>query len=73
VVIHVLTKTWSERPFSVVGSYLILQLVLFVMIRSIHDLSPPLLNVFCAGGPGYRPFKISQPYYSHISISHGAR
>jgi hypothetical protein len=69
----VLTNTWSDRPMRVVGSYMILQFFLFVMIKSMHDLSSPLLNVVHAGGPGYRPFKINQPYYSQMSISQGAR
>jgi hypothetical protein len=37
-----------------------------------HDLSSPLLNVLQAGGPGCNPFRICQPCYSHISISHCA-
>jgi hypothetical protein len=69
----VLIKTWSERPIRVVGSYIILLSFLFVIMKSMHDLSSPLLNVVQAGGPGYRPFRICQPYYSHMSINHGAR
>jgi hypothetical protein len=69
----VFTKTWSERPMRVVGSYMIVLCLLLVMMKSIHDLSSPLLNVVQAGGPGYRPFRICQPYYSHMSINHGAR
>jgi hypothetical protein len=67
----VLINTWSERPMSVVGSYIILQFVLFVMMKSIHELSSPLLNVLQAGGPGCNPFRIVQPYYSQISSSQG--
>ncbi len=70
--ICVLIKTWSDRPMSVVGSYSILQLGLFVIIKSMQDLSSPRLNVSQAGGPGCNPFKIVQPCCSHISISHGA-
>jgi hypothetical protein len=66
----VFVKTWSERPMSVVGSYCILQLYLLVIIRSIQDLSSPLLNVLHAGGPGCNPLRMSQPYYSHMSKSH---
>jgi hypothetical protein len=69
----VIANTWSDRPMRVVGSYVILQFCLFVMIKSMQDWSSPLLNVVHAGGPGYRPFNISQPYYSQMSISQGAR
>ena len=69
--IVVLTNTWSDRPMSVVGSYIMLQFVLFVMMKSMQELSSPLLNVLQAGGPGCNPFRIVQPYCSHISISHG--
>ena len=69
----VLTNTWSDRPMRVVGSYVILLFFLFVMMKSMQDLSSPLLNVVHAGGPGYRPFKISQPYHLQMSISQGAR
>jgi hypothetical protein len=73
VAIVVMTKTWSERPIRVVGSYIILVFFLFVMIKSMHDLSSPLLNVLHAGGPGCRPFKMSHPYCSQRSISQDAR
>jgi hypothetical protein len=66
----VLINTWSERPMSVVGSYVILQSRLFVMMKSMQELSYPLLNVLQAGGPGCSPFKMVQPYCSHISSSH---
>jgi hypothetical protein len=66
-------KTWSDRPISVVESYSILQLGLLVIIKSMHELSFPRLNVSQAGGPGCSPFKIVQPYCSQIPISHGAR
>ena len=56
---------------SVVGSYIILQLGLFVIMKSMHELSSPRLNVSQAGGPGCNPFRIVQPCCSHISISHG--
>jgi hypothetical protein len=71
--IYVLIKTWSDKPMSVVGSYSMLQLGLLVIIKSMHELSSPRLNVSQAGGPGCNPFKIVQPCCSHISISHGAR
>jgi hypothetical protein len=71
--IYVLIKTWSDKPMSVVGSYSMLQLGLLVIIKSIHELSSPRLNVSQAGGPGCNPFKIVQPCCSHISISQGAR
>lgn len=67
----VFINTWSERPMSVVGSYIILPSVLFVMMKSIHELSSPLLNVLQAGGPGCSPFRIIQPCCSQISISQG--
>jgi hypothetical protein len=66
---EVLMNTWSERPMSVVGSYVILQSRLLVMIKSMQELSYPLLNVLHAGGPGCNPFRMVQPYCSHISIS----
>ena len=66
----VLINTWSERPMSVVGSYVILQSRLFVMMKSMQELSYPLLNVLQAGGPGCSPFKMVQPYCSHISTSY---
>jgi hypothetical protein len=66
---EVLVNTWSERPMSVVGSYVILQLCLLVMIKSMQELSCPLRNVLQAGGPGCSPFKMLQPCCSHISIS----
>jgi hypothetical protein len=69
----VITNTWSERPFNVVGSYVMLLEDWFVMIRSMHDESSPLLNVLQAGGPGCRPFRIFHPYCSHMSRSQGAR
>jgi hypothetical protein len=69
----VITKTWSERPINVVGSYVIVLDGWFVMIRSMHDESAPLLNVLQAGGPGCRPFRIFHPCCSHMSRSQGAR
>ncbi len=69
----VITKTWSDKPIRVVGSYVIVLFFLFVMIKSMHNWSAPLLKVVHAGGPGYRPFNISQLYYSQISNSQGAR
>jgi hypothetical protein len=69
----VITNTWSDKPIRVVGSYVIVLFFWFVMIKSMHDWSSPLLKVVHAGGPGYRPFNISQPYYSQISNSQGAR
>jgi hypothetical protein len=65
----VFVNTWSDRPIRVVGSYTILHVVLLVMIKSMHDLSSPLLNVLQAGGPGCNPFRIIHPCCSHMSIS----
>jgi hypothetical protein len=41
-------------------------------IRSMHDVSSPLLNVLHAIGPGCSPFNMCHPCISHVSISHGA-
>jgi hypothetical protein len=41
-------------------------------MRSMHDLSVPLMKVWHANGPGCSPFKICHPCYSHSSINHGA-
>jgi hypothetical protein len=73
VAICVFTITWSDRPIRVVGSYVILLSAWFVMIKSMHDLSAPRLNVLQAGGPGCNPFRIFHPCYSHMSISQCAR
>ena len=35
-----------------------------------HDLSDPLPNVWQAGGPGWIPFNMCQPYCSHIDMTH---
>ena len=71
--IYVVTNTWSEKRFNVVGSQFMFYVALFVMIRSITDLSVPLVNVCSAGGPGYIPFRICHSHCLHILISHGAR
>ena len=68
-----MTSTWSDSPLSVFRSYYMPSVHVLDMIRSIQDRSFPLLYVQHAGGPGYRPLSMCQPYSSHNSISHGAR
>jgi hypothetical protein len=43
-----------------------------VRCRSIQDRSAPLTNVWLAGGPGWSPFRMYQPCYSQVLITHGA-
>ena len=71
--IFVISITWSDRPFKVAGSYSIVYAGSFVSIRSMQDRSSPLVNVYCAGGPGCSPFRIYQPCCSHKVTIHGAR
>ena len=63
---------WSESPFSVAGSYSIYWVGSVDIIRSMHDCPVPLSNVWMAGGPGWRPFRMYQPYISHNCITQGA-
>jgi hypothetical protein len=46
---YVVISTWSENPCNVFGSYWIGYVALFVIIRSMHDLSVPLAKVNLAG------------------------
>ena len=71
-VIVVITMTWSDRPFNVSGSYSIRWVALAVIIRSMQDYPIPFSYVFIAGGPGWMPFSIYQPYHSHRAMTHGA-
>ena len=54
------------------GSHSIFAVAMFDNIKSMHDLSFPLLNVLHAIGPGCSPFSICDPCISHTSMSHGA-
>jgi hypothetical protein len=49
---YVISNTWSVKPWSVSGSYLIHCVVFLDRIKSMHDSSDPLWNVWHAGGPG---------------------
>ena len=54
------------------GSYLIKWVGSVAITRSIHDYPVPLSNVWMAGGPGWMPFSMCQPWISHNAISYGA-
>ena len=71
-VIVVITMTWSDRPFNVSGSYSIRWVASAAIIRSMQDYPVPFSYVFIAGGPGWRPLSIYQPYNSHRAMTHGA-
>jgi hypothetical protein len=68
--IWVVISTWSDSPFSVSGSHVICCWQSLASIKSMHDLSVPLANVKCAGGPGWSPFRIYQLCCSHSSRTH---
>jgi hypothetical protein len=68
----VMTNIWSDSPLSVSGSYSTSDVEVFDKIRSTQDLSCPLVKVWRAGIPGCYPFKILQPYNSHLPIIHCA-
>jgi hypothetical protein len=70
--IFVITMTWSDSPFRVATSYSIGWVGSAAITRSTHDCLSPLAKVWMAGGPGWRPFNMCQPYISHKAISHGA-
>ena len=72
IAIVVVTMTWSVSPFSVSGSYSIYCVGFVAITRSIHDFPDSRSNVWMAGGPGWRPFSMCQPWISHNAISHGA-
>ncbi len=44
----------------------------FVKIKSMQDRSEPLVKVWQAAGPGYKPFNIYHSWILHCSISQGA-
>jgi hypothetical protein len=69
----VVSSTWSVKPFRVSGSCCIVYCGFFANIKSMHDLSVPLANVYFAGGPGYNPLSMYQLYYSQIYIIQSAR
>lgn len=64
--------TWSEMPFNVSMSYSIGYVRSPVITRSMHDRPFPFSYVYCAGGPGYMPFRMYHPWILHISITQGA-
>lgn len=68
----VCSNMWSVSPCSVAGSYSICWVGSVDIIKSMHDYPVPLQNVWVAGGPGWRPFKMNQPYSSHNCITQGA-
>jgi hypothetical protein len=70
--ILVMTRMWSDSPLRISGSYSTSDVDVLDKMRSTHDLTCYLENVWRAGIPGCCPFRIFHPYSSHRSISHGA-
>ena len=68
----VFTRVWSDMVCSVVGSYSTRFVGSVASIRSMHNFFVPFSYVYLAGGSGWSPFKMYQPFASHVSITHYA-